>query len=528
MKLPANFKDVVDEAVNIEDARQTPVSVSVIIDSTAPVDVVAHVRSIFASAAPHARITVGYLDGTEAAYTTNDDMVVLVAGVDARIGAKASEIRGKGVPVMVVTTLHEQVSCLAEQSGFPIPVGDLISPDLSEEDKSKAQEAFEAVFGKIITNDVIELSVDEGHVGAAGAGAAGAAGVAGVGAGAAGAAGAGVAGAGAERKRGAHAVGAAAEVAGAGAAAAAGAAGAGVAGAHAVNANAAATETAADTPQSIELLRERAVSARMTLRQKAKSIDLAKFLKRGNTEAQQQHLPNLLTEDMMRAFDNRMGEWIIATCRNKRLSFALAFPFVARPLSLEAVNATAVQNAGIGVVVFLPGADMPVMTANQMKMILQIAAAYGQSMTIERVKELLAVLGGAFVARSAARNVAALVPGLGWAVKGGIGYTATIAMGRSAIEYFENGTGLMGATGAVVSVKNAITRAVDKAAGISSEPKMSAQEKNQQTAQVIKDAAGNAAAAGKRALKAVGPLGQQIAQDTARSFKNGINAMKKK
>ena len=523
MKLPANFKDVIDEAVNIEDARQTPVSVSVIIDSTAPSDVVAHVRSIFASAAPHARITVGYLDGTETAYTANNDMVVLVAGVDARIGAKASEIRGKGVPVMVVTTLYEQVSHLADQSGFPIPAGDLISPDLSEEDKSKAQEAFEAVFGKIITNDVIDLSVEEpAAVGAAGAGAAGAAGTPGAGAGAAGAAGAG-----AERKRGAHAVGAAAEAAGAGAAAAAGGAVAGAVGAHAVNANAT-TETAAGTPQSIELLRERAVSARMSLRQKAKNIDLAKFLKRGNAEAQQRHLPNLLTEDMMRAFDNRMGEWIIATCRNKRLSFALAFPFVARPLSLEAVNATAVQNAGIGVVVFLPGADMPVMTANQMKMILQIAAAYGQSMTVERVKELLAVLGGAFVARSAARNVAALVPGLGWAVKGGIGYTATIAMGRSAIEYFENGTGLMGATGAVVSVKNAITRAVDKAAGISSEPKMSAQEKNQQTAQVIKDAAGNAAAAGKRALKAVGPLGQQIAEDTARSFKNGINAMKKK
>ena len=529
MKLPANFKDVIDEAVNIEDARQTPVSVSVIIDSTAPSDVVAHVRSIFASAAPHARITVGYLDGTEAAYTANNDMVVLVAGVDARIGAKASEIRGKGVPVMVVTTLYEQVSHLADQSGFPIPAGDLISPDLSEEDKSKAQEAFEAVFGKIITNDVIDLSVEEpAAVGAAGMGGAGAAG-AGAGAGAAGtgAVAARAADAGAERKRGAHAVGAAAEAAGAGAAAAAGGAVAGAVGAHAVNANTA-TETAAGTPQSIELLRERAVSARMSLRQKAKNIDLAKFLKRGNTEAQQRHLPNLLTEDMMRAFDNRMGEWIIATCRNKRLSFALAFPFVARPLSLEAVNATAVQNAGIGVVVFLPGADMPVMTANQMKMILQIAAAYGQSMTVERVKELLAVLGGAFVARSAARNVAALVPGLGWAVKGGIGYTATIAMGRSAIEYFENGTGLMGATGAVVSVKNAITRAVDKAAGISSEPKMSAQEKNQQTAQVIKDAAGNAAAAGKRALKAVGPLGQQIAEDTARSFKNGINAMKKK
>lgn len=40
-----------------------------------------------------------------------------------------------------------------------------------------------------------------------------------------------------------------------------------------------------------------------------------------------------------------MGEWIIDACRDKRLAFALAFPFVRRPLSVDAVNATAVQNA---------------------------------------------------------------------------------------------------------------------------------------------------------------------------------------
>ena len=34
---------------------------------------------------------------------------------------------------------------------------------------------------------------------------------------------------------------------------------------------------------------------------------------------------------------------------------APAFPFVRRPLSLDAVRATAIQNAGVGVVVFIPG-----------------------------------------------------------------------------------------------------------------------------------------------------------------------------
>ena len=200
---------------------------------------------------------------------------------------------------------------------------------------------------------------------------------------------------------------------------------------------------------------------------------------------------------------------------------------MARPLSLEAVNATAVQNAGIGVVVFLPGADMPVMTANQMKMILQIAAAYGQPMTVERVKELLVVLGGAFVARSAARSVAGVVPGLGWAVKGAVGYAATLVMGRAAIEYFENGMGLMGATGAVVSAKNAVVGAVEDAMGVSVAPEASAQEKNQQAAQAVKDMASSAAVTGKRLLQAAGPLGRQVAASAARSFKDGISSMMK-
>ena len=107
--------------------------------------------------------------------------------------------------------------------------------------------------------------------------------------------------------------------------------------------------------------------------------------------------PIELTDEAAADLDRRMGEWIIAACREKKLAFALAFPFVRRPLSLDAVRATAIQNAGVGVVVFIPGADMPIMTLNQAKMLLQIAAAYGQPLSAERIKELAAVVGGAFL-----------------------------------------------------------------------------------------------------------------------------------
>ena len=159
-----------------------------------------------------------------------------------------------------------------------------------------------------------------------------------------------------------------------------------------------------------------------------------------------------------------MGEWVIAVCKAKKLAFALAFPFARRPLAMDAVQSTSVQNAGIGAVLFIPGADMPVMTLNQAKMLLQIAAAYGQPLGMERVKELGAVVGGAFACRAVARQVAGVVPGLGWAVKAAIGYTGTMAMGRAAIDYFEAGGNASGLANVVRKAREGAVSAAEAAA----------------------------------------------------------------
>lgn len=133
----------------------------------------------------------------------------------------------------------------------------------------------------------------------------------------------------------------------------------------------------------------------------------------------------------------KMGQWMLATCKEKRLALAIAFSFMRKPMALDAVQATAVQNAGVGLVAFIPGADMPIMTLNQVKMLLQIAAAYGQPLGMQRAKELAVVVGGGFAFRALARQLLAFVPALGWAIKAAIGYTGTLAMGRAAVEYFE-------------------------------------------------------------------------------------------
>lgn len=142
-----------------------------------------------------------------------------------------------------------------------------------------------------------------------------------------------------------------------------------------------------------------------------------------------------------------LAEWMMARLPVKRVAVAHNFAFTRRAVAREAVKSTAWQNAAIGAITILPGTDMPIMTANQAKMLLQIAAAYGEPLGYDRVKELAAVVGGGMLFRAIARQLLDFIPGFGWAVKGVIGYTGTMAMGEAAIRYFEQGANLSGVLG---------------------------------------------------------------------------------
>lgn len=162
------------------------------------------------------------------------------------------------------------------------------------------------------------------------------------------------------------------------------------------------------------------------------------------------------TEELMKS----LGRWMADRIGTKRLALAANFEFVRRAVAEEAIKNTAFQNAVVGGVMIIPGADMPIMTANQGKMILQVAAAYGEPLGAERVKELAAVVGGAFALRTVARQVLTLIPGFGWAIKAAVGYSGTLAMGYAAIEYFEGGGDVKGLA---EKVRQARDRAMDTA-----------------------------------------------------------------
>ena len=170
-----------------------------------------------------------------------------------------------------------------------------------------------------------------------------------------------------------------------------------------------------------------------------------------------------LNDEALAELDERMGSWIVSVCHEKRLAMAIAFPFMRRALARDAVQATSLQNAGIGLVPLLAGADLPVMTLNQAKMVLQIAAAYGQEMDKNRAKELACVVGSAYFCRVVARELIELVPVLGVVIRPTVAYGGTSAVGYAAIEYFEGGqdaAGVMNVASKASEVGNKVVNKV--------------------------------------------------------------------
>jgi uncharacterized protein (DUF697 family) len=115
-------------------------------------------------------------------------------------------------------------------------------------------------------------------------------------------------------------------------------------------------------------------------------------------------------------------------------ALAARLPVLRGPVCAELVESFARKNGILGAAIFVPGADLPVMTLNQL--VLRIAAAHGQQIDRERLPEVLAAVGAGFGFRAIARELLDVVPVAGWLVKGAVAYTGTHAVGEASIRYF--------------------------------------------------------------------------------------------
>ena len=132
-------------------------------------------------------------------------------------------------------------------------------------------------------------------------------------------------------------------------------------------------------------------------------------------------------------------ERIAARVGDKSYALAAKLPRIRKAVCEEIVRTFSKQNGILGAAIFIPGADLPALTLNQMRMVFRIAGAYGADIDGERAVELLGVLGAGLGFRAVAREVVGVVPRFGWALKGAIAYAGTRALGEAAIRYFEAG-----------------------------------------------------------------------------------------
>jgi uncharacterized protein (DUF697 family) len=119
---------------------------------------------------------------------------------------------------------------------------------------------------------------------------------------------------------------------------------------------------------------------------------------------------------------------------------AAKLPVLREPLSKQLTESFARKNGVLGVAIFVPGADFPVLTLNQIRLVLRIAAAHGVEVDQQRLPEVLATVGAGFGFRAVARQLLAAVPVAGWVVKGGVAYGGTKALGEAAHRYFHSTT----------------------------------------------------------------------------------------
>jgi len=155
------------------------------------------------------------------------------------------------------------------------------------------------------------------------------------------------------------------------------------------------------------------------------------------------HIPYVLDQNVVRVRPGNglpleeIAERIARTLGEAVTPLAARLPVLRRAACEELIRKFSRQNAFIGLVFFVPGADFPVLTLNQVRLVLRIADAYGFEIDKERVPEVLGVVASGLGFRTLARRTVGYVPIVGWAVKAGFAYVGTRALGEAAMRYFE-------------------------------------------------------------------------------------------
>jgi uncharacterized protein (DUF697 family) len=118
-------------------------------------------------------------------------------------------------------------------------------------------------------------------------------------------------------------------------------------------------------------------------------------------------------------------------------ALAARLPVLRRAVCEHLIDSCAKKNGAIAAAVFVPGVDLPLLTINQVRLVLRIALAYGEELDQERAVEVAGVVATGYGLRALAREALDLVPVAGWLVKGAVAYSGTRAIGAAAVRLCE-------------------------------------------------------------------------------------------
>ena len=129
---------------------------------------------------------------------------------------------------------------------------------------------------------------------------------------------------------------------------------------------------------------------------------------------------------------------IAARIADSGTGLAARLPVLRKPVSNALIEKFSRQNTIAAVAIFIPGADFPVLTLNQIRLVLRLASAHGVKIDQDRWPEVLATIGAGLGFRTVARQLLGVVPVAGWLVKGTVAYAGTRAVGEAAHRYFHS------------------------------------------------------------------------------------------
>jgi len=112
---------------------------------------------------------------------------------------------------------------------------------------------------------------------------------------------------------------------------------------------------------------------------------------------------------------------------------AARVPLLREPVCEQLIGSFARKNGLVAAAIWIPGADLPVLALNELRLVLRLAQAYGFADDVrDRLPELAATLGAGFGLRAIARELLDLFPGAGWVLKSAVAYAGTRAVGEGA------------------------------------------------------------------------------------------------